>query len=246
VFERFGFSPRAGIPSLDVQTFASRPHRSDRAYDTFESVYPIDGGDWIDHDDGERVATGPRSLLLRGQPRPVPTAADYAAAGVELTDPERPHVFELCRCVAAMHRDEVLATEAERRVHVPPACEQLLVLDDWHHPNLIVGDQAERVADVPAARRGAAHRRRRALPPDRARQHALAPLARRRVAVTRRAADARALAGEVRRTSGAVATRRSPSSAPGSASRRATADRGAGVAAARSPLSPAWYACPST
>jgi hypothetical protein len=141
VFERFGFSPRAGIPSLDVQTFASRPHRSDRAYDTFESVYPIDGGDWIDHDDGERVATGPRSLLLRGQPRPVPTAADYTAAGVEFGDPERPYVFELCRCVAAMYRDEVLATEAERRVHVPPACEQLLVLDDWHHPNLIVGDR---------------------------------------------------------------------------------------------------------
>ncbi|MBK7197439.1 MAG: hypothetical protein IPH80_33735 [Myxococcales bacterium] len=92
VFERFGYSPRAGIPSLDVQTFASRLHRSDRAHDAFESVYPIGGGDWIDHDDGELVATGPRSLLLRGQPRPVPTAADYAAAGVELIDPERPRI----------------------------------------------------------------------------------------------------------------------------------------------------------
>ncbi len=140
VFERFGYSPRAGIPSLDVQTFASRPHRSDRAHDTFESVYPIDGGDWIDHDDGELIATGPRSLLLRGQPRPVPTAADYAAAGVELIDPERPHVFELCRCLAATCRDDVLATEAERRAHVPPACAQLLVLDDWHHPDLVSGD----------------------------------------------------------------------------------------------------------
>ncbi len=141
VFERFGYSPRAGIPSLDVQTFASRLHRSDRTYDTFASAYPIDGGDWIDHDDSERVAMGPRTLTLRGQTRPVPTAADYAAAGVELTEPDQPRVFELCRCVAVMARDEVLATAAERRAHVPPDLEQLLVLDDWHHPNLIVGDK---------------------------------------------------------------------------------------------------------
>jgi hypothetical protein len=141
VFERFGFSPRAGIPSLDVQTFASRLYRSDRDHDSFESVYPIDGGDWIDHDDGERVATGPRSLTLRGRARPVPTAADYTAHGVELVDPDHPRVFELCRCVAAMARAEVLATDAERRAHVPPELRQVLVLDDWHHPNAVAGDK---------------------------------------------------------------------------------------------------------
>lgn len=141
VFERFGYSPRAGIPSIDVQTFASRLHRSERAHDSFESVYPIDGGDWIDFDDLELCATGPRSLNLRGRSRPLPAVADYERHGIALVDPDQPRVFELCRYLAAVAREDVLATGDERRAHVRPELEQVLVLDDWHHPDLARGER---------------------------------------------------------------------------------------------------------
>jgi hypothetical protein len=51
-------------------------------------------------------------------------------------DQQAPEMFELCRYLAFTNREEVLATVAERRVSVPPEWEEILVLDDWHHPDL--------------------------------------------------------------------------------------------------------------
>jgi hypothetical protein len=40
-----------------------------------------------------------------------------------------------------MNREGVLATSEERRVCVPPELEQILQLEEWHHPDLAGGDE---------------------------------------------------------------------------------------------------------
>jgi hypothetical protein len=157
VFETFGFSPRAGIPNLCVTTFASRIANPRQAADfVLEDAYrnylrhhrhdetaffePIEDDEWIDLDDGEHVAGDARQLLLRGERIPLPGQADYSAAGVSVEDASRPLVFELCRSLAHSRRNAVLATDSERRTNVPAELEQLLILDDWHHPDVVESD----------------------------------------------------------------------------------------------------------
>ena len=154
VFEVFGFSPRTGIPDLQVAAFTSRPvHRetaadwiSEEAYRDFlrhnanlcqTFCYPIEDEDWIDSDDGEHVSSMASTLLLRGEVTPLPSPDDYAAAGIILQEPPRPLVFELSRALAYQRREAVLATAAERRAGLQPDLEQVLLLEDWHHPDVV-------------------------------------------------------------------------------------------------------------
>jgi hypothetical protein len=154
VFEIFGFSPRAGIPDLMVTAFTGSPvhtqteadYVSAEAYQNylrfhanFEQtvLYPIDDESWIDDEDGERVSASASFLPLRGKPVPVPAPSDYASAGIVLQQPPRPFVFELTRALAFRDRDAVLATEDERRTNLQPDLQRILLLDDWHHPNVV-------------------------------------------------------------------------------------------------------------
>ncbi|MFO0697364.1 MAG: hypothetical protein U0230_27550 [Polyangiales bacterium] len=158
VIEVFGFSPRTGLPDVQVYTFGSRLH--DRvappgysgpqaaAYlennpnNDLRFASPIDAGDWRDDDTDELVSERATSVTLRGKPVPIPTLSDLAAEGIEPQEPPRIATFELCRFLAARHRSDVLATPIERRVSVPPELEEILVLDEWHHPNIV--DDEER------------------------------------------------------------------------------------------------------
>ena len=151
VIEVFGYSPRAGMPDLTVSTFASTLHERHPAskyasedgyrnylrthpHDDARHFYPIDDGPWIDE---EFVADAPGlKVALRGRPMSLPTRDEYGHAGIELEDSERVGVFELSRYVAAVARDQVLASESEQRVSVLPGMQRLLVLDEWHHPDL--------------------------------------------------------------------------------------------------------------
>jgi hypothetical protein len=45
--------------------------------------------------------------------------------------------LELCRFLAGAQREAVLATRTERRASVPPDVPELLILDDWNHPNVV-------------------------------------------------------------------------------------------------------------
>jgi hypothetical protein len=157
VFEVFGFSPRAGLPDLFVTAFTSRPvhdkiasdFASDEAYRNFlqrnaklhqDVCFPIEDEDWIDAEDGEHVNGSAASLRLRGETIPLPGPTDYAAAGVKFEDDSSPLVFELCRALAFLRRDAVLATEAERRRGLQPDLRQVLLLEDWHHPDVVDPD----------------------------------------------------------------------------------------------------------
>jgi hypothetical protein len=158
VIEVFGFSPRAGLPDNHIHTFASRlfdrdpPERyvSREAYEKYlaknphnESrfIYPIDEGPWQDQEDSECVAEDASQVLVRGQAVPVPALDEYPRWGVVLERPPRVQVFELCRALAEMAREQVLATPGERRISVLPEMRQIMQLEEWHHPDVVVNDR---------------------------------------------------------------------------------------------------------
>ena len=155
VFEIFGFSPRSGVPDLNVTTFASTLHDRDSPEQYVSEVaylgylarkpnndarffYPIEGDAWVDMaDDGEFIAEEVTELSVRGQSVSLPPLSDYAAHGINLSHPGRVTIFELCRMLTATRRDLVLGTMAERRVSVPPQLDLIMTLDDWRHPDLL-------------------------------------------------------------------------------------------------------------
>lgn len=154
VIEVFGFSPRSGIPDTNIFTFASKINNrnkpedyvSEEAYRNYlennpnnevRFVYPIDNDDWIDEEDPERVGEG--VCLIRGESYSIPGVDEYARHNIAL-ESDSPYVYEFCRLLAAEKRDSVLATERERRISVASDLDQILRLDDWHHPNLVEGE----------------------------------------------------------------------------------------------------------
>ena len=152
VIEVFGFSPRAGLPDTHIYTFASRLHDRDppeqygdrEAYENYlaksphnESrfVYPVEEGDW-DGDD-EMVAKKAKEVRVRGRSIRLPPIAEYAKHDIALEEPPRVRVFELCRYLAAVAREDVLASPKERTVSVRPDMTQILQLEQWFHPNVV-------------------------------------------------------------------------------------------------------------
>jgi hypothetical protein len=158
VFEIFGFSPRSGSPDVAIWSFGSRlvggktaaDYVSEKAYrryltvhahDDAEFFWPLDDG-WQDPDNHELVARGATTVLVRGREIAIPARDAFEREGIQLEEPDRIHTFEVCRYLAAVDRDGVLATPEERRTHVPRELEEILVLDDWHHPDTVTGEVA--------------------------------------------------------------------------------------------------------
>lgn len=154
VIEVFGFSPRSGIPDVHVHTFASTLWHRDppenfvtpKAYEDYHAAnphnesrffHPIAEGGWQDPEEPQFVARAPEPALVRGEPFAVPPREAFSRHGIELEDPERIGVFELCRLLAAVARDRVLATDVEQRVSVPPELVKILQLEEWEHPDLV-------------------------------------------------------------------------------------------------------------
>lgn len=157
VIEVFGFSPRTGLPDIHVYTFGSSLRDRDnvddfvskKAYANYlksnphnESRFfsPIAEGPWQDPESGEEVAEGASSVLLRNRSIAIPSPAQFAKFGIELEDEPRIQTFELCRFLAEAQRSDVLATPDERRVSVPLELEEIMVLDEWNHPDIIAED----------------------------------------------------------------------------------------------------------
>jgi hypothetical protein len=154
VIEVFGFSPRAGLPDTWIHTFASRLHDrnpperyvnretyerylANNPHNDSRSVFPVQEGPWQDAEDVELVAQDAREVVVREQAIPLPSLDQYARHGIELEQPPRVQVFELCRFLADIARQQVLATPQEQRVSVRPDMEKILQLEEWHHPNLV-------------------------------------------------------------------------------------------------------------
>lgn len=159
VFEIFGYSPRAELPGTTILTFAGQlfernkrdSYVSDAAYADYlkhnphnedRRVWPIEDGDWMAESDREMLSAEGAAFLLRGQRLRTPEANAYKAHGIKLSEAPDVMVFEFCRWLAAEHREALLATPQERRVSLTPDLEEVLVLDDWHHPDLAGGKVA--------------------------------------------------------------------------------------------------------
>ncbi len=155
VFELFDYSPRAGSPSLCISTIASKlrdrdprsNYVSQSAYDAYLSHHPFDENRFfypltgLDQDEEECVADHVRDVGLRGRPVRLPAPEEYARHGITLDGARRVRLYEACRYLAAVARDDVLATPVERRVSVPHALEQVLQLEEWHHPDVAENEQ---------------------------------------------------------------------------------------------------------
>ena len=162
VTEIFGFSPRSGVPDVSVWSFGSRlvnrQGRTDfvdeNAYQGYLRVHPNDDAaffhpiedGWQDEENHELVAVGARSLTVRDKVVAMPGPDDLYRSGIETPALDHLRTFEVCRYVAAIERDLVLATPEERRTHVPPELTEILVLDDWHHPDTVTGEVARDTA----------------------------------------------------------------------------------------------------
>jgi hypothetical protein len=103
-------------------------------------VFPIGSGEWEDPDNCERIADGATTVIVRGEVVKLPSLEEYDQNGVELEDPPRIHVFELCRFLAEVEREHVLSTSEERRISLLPEMPQVLQLEEWNHPNLVEGE----------------------------------------------------------------------------------------------------------
>lgn len=90
--------------------------------------------DWID---GEEVARTAKEALIREQPVPLPSRQQFRDFGIHLENQDKVMVFELCRYLAATHREQLLATPDELRGNISPQVTQILQLDEWNHPNVV-------------------------------------------------------------------------------------------------------------
>jgi hypothetical protein len=162
VIEIFGYSPRAGLPDTHLYTFGSQVRRSRRegdfvtrqAYDAYVAnnpnnesafVYPIEAGEWQSASDEELLSRDPCEVLVRGKRVVPPGLNEYSRLGIKLESPHDAHVFEFCRWLAATARESVLATAEERRVCLSSELVQILLLEEWRHPDLA---KDERPSDV--------------------------------------------------------------------------------------------------
>jgi hypothetical protein len=102
--------------------------------------YPLQDGEWMDAEHGEFVDQRAGFAQLRGRPTTLPERDEYATAGIDLADPERIHIFEFCRYLAATAREQVLASPEERRANVLPEMKQILQLENWRHPDVVSGE----------------------------------------------------------------------------------------------------------
>jgi hypothetical protein len=154
VIEVFGFSPRAGLPDTSVYTIGSslnnrktpEQYVNRKAYENylknnpnneFYSAYPIAEGSWQDSTNLEMLAEDATELKLRDEVVRLPSVYMYKTHGIDLQKQSRPHVFELCRFLAATKREKVLGTPQERRTNVLPELQQILQLEEWEHPDII-------------------------------------------------------------------------------------------------------------
>ncbi|MBI4851446.1 MAG: hypothetical protein HY819_06610 [Acidobacteria bacterium] len=154
VIEAFGYSPRAGLPDTTIYTFSSQlynrnklegyvnaqAHRlylENNPYNEFRSIYPIEEGKWQDEENCELIAKNAIEIIVRDNSIPLPPINNYLRYGIELEEFPSVQVFELCRFLAEVAREQILATPQERHMSVRPEMVQLLQLEEWHHPNVV-------------------------------------------------------------------------------------------------------------
>lgn len=155
VIEVFGFSPRAGVPDTSIFTcgsclynrYSPNGFANQSAYEQYvsektelRSAQPIDSAAWQDRDDFKLVSNDASDVSVRQKTIPLPALDVYERYDIRLEKAPRVQVIEVCRWLAAVERDRVLATPEERSISVEPSLTQLVQLEEWHHPDIANGE----------------------------------------------------------------------------------------------------------
>jgi hypothetical protein len=83
-----------------------------------------------------------RTILIRGRVVPLNLRPrSLAAKGISLSRPPRVTGAELLRSLLPEHRDLLLASDEELARLVLPGLVRLMVLDEWHHPDVAAGER---------------------------------------------------------------------------------------------------------
>ena len=155
IIEVFGFSPRSGVPDIQIFTFSNNLHNrnppenhankdyylkyvNNNPHNESTFVYPIVNNDWFDEDEPEIVINN-RLCQLRGFKLETPNSSEYKKCDISLEE-DTPQTFEYCRYLAHHHPDKVLANDTELRANISPDMELLIQLDEWHHPDIVDGE----------------------------------------------------------------------------------------------------------
>lgn len=154
VFEKFGYSPRSGVPDLHVTAIGEgliksqtrSNFASDEAFENFERnnrfwrqdfFRPLEGEDWIDEELMESMRTDVSYLVLRGREVPAPDMAKLSQIDKDGRIGDPFHVANVIRSLAEDYRDDVLATPLEVRTRIPSHWQHLVTLEEWHHPDIV-------------------------------------------------------------------------------------------------------------
>lgn len=173
VFEVFGFSPRAGIPTTAIISIGEGLIENDSANDfvtpeAFEAfrkanpfwrqdfVDPFMGDDWIDQDRGETMRPETVTINLLSKSVAAPSLSLLEKIDAEGGIGEPLHLANVARALATWHRKSVLCQDA--RVRVPEHWTHLLQLDEWRHPNLVIGEVPSAVPTFQSIAKVIAHR----------------------------------------------------------------------------------------
>lgn len=156
VFEIFGYSPRQGIPSTAiisigeglVETERAEDFASPEAYAAFvkanpfwrqDFVEPFESDDWIDFDSGEVMRADADAIRLLTHTVPVPSSSLLEKIDAEGGIGEPLHIANVSRALALEHREAMLCGNA--RLRIPEGWSELLRLDEWRHPNLVMDER---------------------------------------------------------------------------------------------------------
>lgn len=123
VIEALGYSPRGGRLNNCLYIFGNCLGRPPGTADD-DFLVAIDD-DVEDPDQPEDVRPGLRQIRIR----------DQVIDLILHRDPWP--MVELFRSLVPRHRDLLLATEDELRARVPADLPQILVLEEWHHPDVV-------------------------------------------------------------------------------------------------------------
>ncbi|MGC4044544.1 MAG: hypothetical protein QM758_12185 [Armatimonas sp.] len=153
--ETFGYSYIADSACTDTWTYGSRlvnrstvkdyvspeayqSYLKRHAYYEFESICPIEDGDWFDPEDYPGLLTPTATeILVGGQCIAVPTPEDIGVQGISLESPPKIQLHELCRYLSATMEPDSYFAPQKQQIYIPGELSLLLQLKEWHHPDLL-------------------------------------------------------------------------------------------------------------
>ncbi|MEM7371750.1 MAG: hypothetical protein AAF587_24250 [Bacteroidota bacterium] len=98
-------------------------------------------GSAFDPDTQDHLNPGVNSILIRKQTIPVQhEVAFYLNKGINVEAPPNIFVWEFLRGLLPEYRQLLLASELEIRARIARDLEQFIRLDEWHHPDLAIGE----------------------------------------------------------------------------------------------------------